>query len=230
MENNDLFGSKEKIGLISLGMVYGIVNFLSENSSEKLFVKRKGEENYYELKLNSLGNLCFLDGKNLRLLDCWVCDFYFDENSLNKFLLYEKKCNEKEGNDDLYRDGVRGFSDAVLRAVDEAMEGDKVDRAPTKSAPPKLNEDSSLFNFKNILSIIESIDSKYMVFAHKFHNKDCYKIKFRKDNVSSVELKELESLGCEVTDKSTYFSVIVFSSKEEERIARSFGFKFSVIY
>lgn len=54
--------------LVNLGVLFGIRNYLNEKKGDAFFVCDCDGVHRFELKLNSRGDVCFLDGNNLRVL------------------------------------------------------------------------------------------------------------------------------------------------------------------
>lgn len=215
-------GEERPRKLVHSGLLFGIANFLKAKEGDKLFVCDREGVRRFELKLNGTGDVCLLDGKNLRVLDRDCGDLYLEGESVDKMDIFEKE--REAGAPALRPREAWGFSSDVLEAVRVIVGG------PAGPAPRAEKKNLSLTRLKEALDIISSIDRKYTVYARYRDGKKGVTIRFRNQNGATDKVDDLKSLGTEVRVSACFIDVIVESTKEEEREARKAGYGFTVIY
>jgi len=212
--------------LVNLGMLFGIRAYLSEREGDALFVCDREGTRRFELKLNTRGDVCFLDGKNLRVLDRDCGDLYLDGESVDKINAFEKEAEARRAVQApaARNPEVCGFNNEVFEAVKAIVGG------PRRPAPVEHRENASVTRLTKVLDIILPIDRKYIVFARFREGQSGVTIRFRNQNGAPGRAADLKSLGCEVRMSACFVDVNVECSKDEEKEARRAGHKFTVIY
>ncbi len=213
--------------LVDQGVLFDIGKCLRSKKGEQFFVCDREGSHRFELKLNSTGDICFLDGRNLRLLDRSCGDFYLEGESVEKMIAFENE--EREQKPVVQAPAARnpevcGFNNEVFEAV-KAIVGGK-----GRPAPPEQKENADLSRLTKVLDIILPIDRKYMVFSRFRNGQSGVTIRFINQNGAEGKAADLKALGCEVCVSACFIDVNVDCSKEEEKVARNVGHKFTVIY
>lgn len=212
--------------LVNMGVLFGIRNYLNEKKGDALFVCDREGVRRFELKLNGRGDVCFLDGNNLRVLNRDCGDFYLEGESVDKMDVFEKEVAEKRAVQApaARNPEVCGFNNEVFEAVKVILGG------PGRPAPREHRESASVTRLTKVLDIILPLDRKYIVFARFREGHSGITIRFRNQNGAPGRADDLKALGCEVRVSACFVDVNVECSKDEEKEARKAGHKFTVIY
>lgn len=227
---------KEPITRVRLDSIFPakIVSFLQKRGKEeKLYVTDSISEAKYELVLNSVGNLCYLEGRNTKLIEGSGKVFYMDSDNLDRV----EQAHDVDSAARFQVDEAPAVSEVnvdLVNAYRSIMGGRSVTRPVAKEvvrprvAQPEIVRYVSSDRLKQVLTLIADTNGSYKIaIDYKGGGK---KITSADGGNSASIIVDLQTMCREVVIENGELIVYLDFSMEEERVAREARFDVTIAY